>query len=82
MTALLSGFLGGFVAGDMKIGLVIGIAVMVNLTIAGVVGSSIPTIMRRIGLDPALASNIFMTAVTDTVGLGGFLLTAKLVLHL
>ncbi len=82
MTALLSGFLGGIVAGDSQIGLVIGIAVMVNLTIAGVVGSSIPTIMRRVGLDPALASNIFMTAVTDTVGLGGFLLTAKLVLHL
>lgn len=82
MTALLSGLLGGIVAGDAAIGLVIGIAVMVNLTIAGVVGSSIPTIMRRIGLDPALASNIFMTAVTDTVGLGGFLLTAKLVLHL
>ena len=82
MTALLSGFLGGLVAGDSHIGLIIGIAVMVNLSIAGVVGSSIPTIMRRIGLDPALASNIFMTAVTDTVGLGGFLLTAKLVLHL
>jgi magnesium transporter len=82
MTALLSGFLGGIVAGDSQIGLVIGIAVMVNLTIAGIVGSSIPTIMRRVGLDPALASNIFMTAVTDTVGLGGFLLTAKLVLHL
>jgi len=81
-TALLSGTLGGIVAGDAGIGLVIGIAVLVNLTIAGVVGSSIPTIMRRIGFDPALASNIFMTAVTDTVGLGGFLLTAKLVLRL
>jgi magnesium transporter len=81
-TALLSGALGGIVAGDAGIGLVIGIAVLVNLTIAGVVGSSIPTILRRIGLDPALASNIFMTAVTDTVGLGGFLLTAKLVLRL
>lgn len=80
MTALLSGVLGGVVANDRGIGLVIGIAVMVNLTIAGIVGSSIPTIMRRIGLDPALASNIFMTAATDIVGLGGFLLTAKLIL--
>jgi magnesium transporter len=82
MTAVLSGLLGGFVAGDKKIGLVIAIAVLVNLTIAGIVGSSIPTILRRIGLDPALASNIFMTAVTDTVGMGGFLMTAKLLLHL
>jgi len=80
MTATLSGFLGGFVAGDWHIGLVIGLAVLLNLTIAGVVGSSIPTILRRLKLDPALASNIFMTAVTDTVGMGGFLLTAKLLL--
>lgn len=82
MTAALSGLLGGIVAHDFQIGLVIGIAILVNLTIAGVVGSSIPTILRRLGLDPALASNIFMTAVTDTVGMGGFLLTAKFLLHL
>jgi magnesium transporter len=80
--ALLSGLLGGLVAGEMEVGLVIGIAVFANLIVAGIVGASIPIIMRRLGLDPALASNIFLTTVTDIVGFGGFLLTAKLVLGL
>jgi magnesium transporter len=80
--ALLSGLLGGLVAGETEVGLVIGIAVFVNLIVAGIVGASIPIIMRRLGLDPALASNIFLTTVTDMVGFGGFLLTAKLVLNL
>ncbi len=80
--ATLSGILGGMVAGDPDIGLVIGIAVFVNLAVAGVVGASIPIVLRRLGQDPALASNIFLTTVTDVVGFGGFLLTAKLVLGL
>ena len=54
----------------------------VNLVVAGFVGASIPIMLRRLGQDPALASNIFLTTVTDTVGFGGFLLTAKLVLGL
>ncbi len=80
--ATLSGLLGGFVAQDAVIGLVIGIAVFANLVAAGIVGASIPIILRRLGQDPALASNIFLTTVTDIVGFGGFLLTAKLLLGL
>jgi len=80
--ACLSGLLGGYVAGEAEIGLVIGIAVFANLLVAGIVGASIPILLRRIGLDPALASNIFLTTVTDTVGFGGFLFTAMVVLGL
>jgi magnesium transporter len=80
--ALLSALLGGAVAGDANIGLVIGVAVFANLVIAGIVGASIPIVLRQLGQDPALASNIFLTTVTDIVGFGGFLLTAKVVLNL
>lgn len=80
--ATLSGLLGGVVAGDAGIGLVIAIAVFANLVAAGIVGASIPILLRRLGQDPALASNIFLTTVTDIVGFGGFLLTAKLLLGL
>jgi magnesium transporter len=52
----------------------------VNLMVAGFVGAAIPVVLRRVGQDPALASNIFLTTVTDVVGFGGFLLTATLVL--
>ena len=41
-------------------------------------GAGIPILLRRLGLDPALASNIFLAMVTDIVGFGGFLLTATL----
>ncbi|MEA2000847.1 MAG: magnesium transporter [Actinomycetota bacterium] len=82
LIAILSGALGGIVAGDAAIGLVIGIAVFANLVVAGIVGASIPIILRALGQDPALASNIFLTTVTDIVGFGGFLLTAKVVLNL
>ncbi len=80
--ATLSGLLGWFYAGDAAIGVVIAIAVFANLVVAGAVGASIPILLRRLGQDPALASNIFLTTVTDVVGFGGFLLTAKLVLGL
>jgi len=78
--SVLSGTLGGLVSGDFRIGLIISIAVVINLMVAGFVGASIPLLLRYLGQDPALASNIFMTAVTDTVGFSGFLITASLLL--
>ncbi|MFC2177422.1 magnesium transporter [Actinomycetota bacterium] len=67
-------------AGDQKIGIVMGLAVGVNLAVAGFAGAGIPVLLRRLGLDPALASNIFLTLITDLVGFGGFLLTASILL--
>ena len=62
------------------VGLVIFIAVLGNMLVAGLAGASIPVILRRLGQDPALASNIFLTTITDMVGFAGFLLTASLLL--
>lgn len=59
---------------------VVGIATLANLIIATVAGAGIPLILRRLGLDPALASSIFVTLITDVVGFGGFLLVANLLL--
>lgn len=55
---------------------VVSIAVLVDLLIASVAGAWIPLALRRLGQDPALASTIFLTLVTDIVGFGGFLLVA------
>lgn len=63
-----------------RIGGAVGLGVIANLTIASFAGSGIPLILRRMGLDPALASTIFLTLITDTVGFGGFLLIATLLL--
>jgi magnesium transporter len=78
--AVVAGLLGSVLAADHRIGLVVGIAILVNLTIAGLAGASIPVVLRSLGQDPALASNIFLTMTTDLVGLSGYLLTATLLL--
>ena len=59
---------------------VIGVAMIVNLIIAGLFGISIPIILDKIGVDPALASSVFLTTVTDVVGFFAFLGLAALIL--
>lgn len=56
---------------------VVGFSALAVLTIAALAGSGIPVVLRRMGLDPALASTIFLTLLTDTIGFGGFLLMAS-----
>lgn len=64
----------------LGVGFVVAIATMLNLVIGSVCGSGIPLLLRRLGQDPALASSIFLTLITDMVGFGGFLLVAVLLL--
>ncbi len=63
-----------------RVGWAVAIAVAINLTIAVVAGGGVPMVLRRLGLDPALASSIFVTMITDLFGFGGFLLVASLLL--
>ena len=60
----------------LQLSLVVAIATSVVLIIGSLAGSGIPLILRKFGLDPALAASIFLTLLTDTVGFGGFLLLA------
>ncbi len=64
----------------LTVALVVGFAMMMNLIIGSVAGSGIPLLLRRLGQDPALASAIFLTLLTDVVGFGGFLIVAALFL--
>lgn len=59
-----------------EVATVVGISAFVVLMVGALAGSGIPVILRKFGLDPALASSIFLTLITDTVGFGGFLLLA------
>lgn len=67
--------------GDPTLGLVVALAMVFNLILAGVFGALIPLGLRFVGADPALASTIFLTTVTDIcgflflLGLGALLLT-------
>lgn len=83
---VLSGVLGyamqTLTGGDqaVRIGLVMMVAAIANLVVAGAAGAGIPLALRRLGLDPALASNLFLTTVTDLIGFAGFLAIATALL--
>jgi len=62
------------------LGLVIAAAMMFNMAVAGLSGTLIPLGLERLGIDPAIASGVFVTTVTDVVGFFAFLGLAGLVL--
>jgi len=59
--------------GNPYLGLVIGLAMIVNLAVAGLAGAAIPVMMKAVGLDPAQCSNIILTTITDVMGFLSFL---------
>jgi len=59
--------------GDIRIGIVIFVAMILNMTLAGAAGALIPLTLKRVGLDPAQSSSIFLTTVTDVSGFFIFL---------
>jgi len=58
---------------DLKIGLVIAAAIIINLFVAAFSGVVIPLVMRKAKIDPAIAGSVVLTTVTDIVGLAAFL---------
>ena len=66
--------------GGVALGVVIGLAMIVNMVIAGLAGSTIPLMLDRAGIDPAVASSVFLTTITDVVGFFVFLGLAWLIL--
>ena len=58
---------------DIRIGLVIGAAMIINLVAAGLAGTLIPLGLQRAKIDPAVSSTVFLTTVTDVVGFVAFL---------
>lgn len=71
--ALLMGMVGWLVFGWPMLGLVLGIAMIINLLVAALAGVVVPLTMNKLGADPALASGTFVTTVTDVVGFFAFL---------
>lgn len=67
----------GMVAGlwfhDPHLGMVIAAAMITNLIVAGFSGASIPILLDRFKIDPAVASGVFLTTMTDIVGFFSFL---------
>jgi magnesium transporter len=88
LVALANGIIWGGVMGvismmlyrDVKLGLVMVLAMTLNLLLAALMGVLIPMTMLRVGRDPAVGSSVLITAVTDSGGFFIFLGLATLFL--
>lgn len=87
LLGLLNGAVTGFLAGAamyfvvsrdgggdaLLLGVITMVAMSVSCMVAGLAGSLIPLVLKRLGADPATASSIFLTTMTDVVSMGSFL---------
>jgi magnesium transporter len=58
---------------DITLGIIIAVAIIINLITAGLAGASLPLILDRLEIDPALAGGVVLTTITDVVGFFAFL---------
>lgn len=78
---LVVGVLGYFWVGSLAFGFVIGTAMLLNLIVATISGYLVPVLLKKVGIDPALASAVFVTTVTDVLGFFFFLGLATVMLQ-
>ena len=78
--AALAAGLSYFWFGDQNIAILMAVAMMANLLVAGLSGTFVPVGLMRVGVDPAVASSVFVTTITDVVGFFVFLGLAALYL--
>ena len=71
--AILIGLITWFRYSNMQLGAVIALAMVINLIVAGTFGILIPLTLDKLKADPAIASAVFVTTVTDVVGFFAFL---------
>lgn len=71
--AIILGIVAALWFANNQLGVVIGVAMIINMVAAGLAGILIPIGLERIHVDPAIASSVFVTTVTDVVGFFSFL---------
>ncbi|RJF94657.1 magnesium transporter [Oleomonas cavernae] len=78
--AAIVGGIGFLWFGDWELGLVFAMSMIINMVAGALAGVMIPLVLDRFGIDPAIASGVFVTTVTDVVGFFAFLGLAALLL--
>ena len=71
--AVVMGIVSAVWFGTLMLGVVIAVAMVINMVVAGLAGTMVPVLLERVGVDPALASGAFVTTVTDVIGFFAFL---------
>jgi magnesium transporter len=80
MFAIIIGILAMLWFSSPILGIIIAMAMIINLIVAGLCGAGIPMLLHKMGSDPAVSSTVFLTTVTDVVGFFSFLGLATLFL--
>jgi len=79
------GFAGGWFAGEtvspVAIATAVGTSVLAIVTLSTMIGSLLPLLIRRVGLDPAVSSTPFIASVVDVLGLIVYFAVANVILH-
>jgi magnesium transporter len=79
MLATVVATVAGLVFRDLRLGLIIASALIINVMLAGIAGSVLPPLLRRFNIDPAIAGGVVLTTITDAAGFFVFLGLATLV---
>jgi magnesium transporter len=66
--------------GNAGLGIVMAIAIVINLVVGALAGALIPVILKRMSIDPALAGGVVLTTVTDVIGILAFIGLASFLL--
>jgi magnesium transporter len=81
----LIGFARGWFAGEtvapMAIASAVGASILAIVTLSTMIGSLLPLLIRRAGLDPAVSSTPFIASVVDVLGLIVYFAVANVILH-
>ena len=64
---------------QIDLSIIIAASMVLNMIVAGLFGILIPVTLKKMNIDPALASSVFVTTVTDVIGFLSFLGIGSLV---
>lgn len=78
--ALVIGVIAGYWFTSPLIGLVIALAIVINIAVAALAGVLVPVLLQKLRIDPALSGSVILTTVTDVVGFVVFLGLGSLLL--
>ena len=71
--AIISAVVVYFWFNDFTLSLIISISMILNMIVAGLFGILVPITLKKLNIDPAIASSVFVTTITDVIGFLSFL---------
>jgi len=73
MFAIISAFIVQIWFQDNLLSMIIAISMVLTMIIAGLFGILVPFTLKKLNIDPAIASSVFVTTITDVIGFASFL---------